>query len=135
MLEENNPYPQLYVQFFYHFNVDRDYFECHEVLEELWLDRGREKFYQGLLQVAVGLHHARNENINGARKIMIGSLEKLDLYPEAILMGINLEKTKAQTHAFLQKVLQNDVKPFIPFEIEITDPVLQQRVDEITKEA
>lgn len=131
MLEENNPYPQLYVQFFYHFNIDRDYFECHEVLEELWLDRGRERFYQGLLQVAVGLHHARNENINGARKILIGALEKLELYPETILMGINLEKVKIQTRAFLEKVLNSDIKPFVPFEIEIIDPTLQRLVEEI----
>jgi predicted metal-dependent hydrolase len=135
LLEENNPYPPLYVQFFYHFNIDRDYFECHEVLEELWLDRGREKFYQGLLQVAVGLHHARNENINGARKILIGALEKLDLYPEKFLMGINLEKVKSQTKAFLQKVLTGDVKPFTPFEIDIIDPLLQQCVEEIRAKA
>lgn len=135
MLEEKNPYPKLYVQFFYHFNIDRDYFECHEVLEELWLDRGREKFYQGLLQVAVGLHHARNENLNGARKILIASLEKLDLYPQEILMGINLDKVKVQTQAFLEKVLNQDVKPFVPFEIEIIDPVLQLCLDEIQTKA
>jgi hypothetical protein len=135
MIEEKDPYPSLYVQFLYHFNIDEDYFECHEVLEELWLDRGRERFYQGLLQVAVGLHHARNENLNGARKILIGALEKLDLYPDNILMGIELDEVKKNTNNFLLKVLQNDIKPFTPFKIKIIDTTLQSLVNQIKTKA
>lgn len=29
-------YPPEYIEFLYHFHCDRDYFECHEILEELW---------------------------------------------------------------------------------------------------
>ncbi|MDT2309670.1 DUF309 domain-containing protein [Paenibacillus larvae] len=43
------PYNPLLIAFVYHFNETEDYFECHEVLEELWMEEGRDIFYQGLL--------------------------------------------------------------------------------------
>ena len=38
-------YEPLYVAYLVYFNRDRDYFECHEVLEELWLERERDRRY------------------------------------------------------------------------------------------
>ena len=48
-----------------------DFFEAHEAWEELWTEyQGPSReFYQGLIQVAVCLHHFGNENIRGARKL------------------------------------------------------------------
>ncbi len=45
-----------------------EWFDCHETLEELWLGTEGEMraFYQGLLQIAVALHHWRNGNFKGA---------------------------------------------------------------------
>lgn len=45
-----------------------EWFECHETLEELWVGSAGEMrdFYQGLLQVAVALHHWREGNFRGA---------------------------------------------------------------------
>lgn len=45
-----------------------DWFECHETLEELWVGEKWEMkdFYQGLLQLAVALHHWRHGNFPGA---------------------------------------------------------------------
>jgi hypothetical protein len=36
-----------------------DFFECHETLEELWMAETRpvRRFYQGILQIGVALHH------------------------------------------------------------------------------
>ena len=65
-----NEYPDEHAPFFGAFQIDRDYYECHEVMEELWLEEGGDPFHQGLLQVAVGLFHFRRENINGARKLV-----------------------------------------------------------------
>jgi uncharacterized protein len=49
----------------------RDFFEAHEVWEDLWADsHGDErKFYQGLIQAAVGLFHFGNGNFGGAVKL------------------------------------------------------------------
>jgi len=48
-----------------------DFFEAHEVWEEIWIEAtGLErKFYQGLIQAAVGLCHFGNGNTGGALKL------------------------------------------------------------------
>ena len=52
----------------------RDWFECHETVEDLWIGavgEGRD-FYQGLIQIAVALHHWRNGNFGGAVSLLKG---------------------------------------------------------------
>jgi len=63
-------YEPLYLQGIAHFNAC-DYYESHEVWEELWTDyRGPSRtFYQALIQAAVALYHFGNGNIRGARKL------------------------------------------------------------------
>lgn len=50
------------------------WFECHETLEELWVGEVGEMrdFYQGILQIAVALHHWRNGNFGGAQGLLEG---------------------------------------------------------------
>ena len=62
-----------------HFDA-REYFEAHEVWEDLWNEVGgaRNAFVQCLIQVAVALHHAHNENWAGARKLLASSLGYLE---------------------------------------------------------
>jgi predicted metal-dependent hydrolase len=89
-------YQPLYLQGIEHFNAC-DFFESHEVWEELWTeDRGpSRKFYQGLIQVAVALHHFGNGNIRGAKKLFISSQAYLDPYRPKHL-GLDLEAFLAQ---------------------------------------
>jgi predicted metal-dependent hydrolase len=56
-------YPEKYLEGIRLFNAE-DFFECHDVLEELWSETlGEEKkFYQGLIQASVALFHFGNEN-------------------------------------------------------------------------
>lgn len=46
----------------------RDWFTCHETLELLWIGSQGElrQLYQGILQIAVALHHWRSGNFSGA---------------------------------------------------------------------
>ena len=48
-----------------------DFFEAHEVWEDLWADSAapERRFYQGLIQAAVGLCHFCNGNLGGAVKL------------------------------------------------------------------
>ena len=64
-------YDPLYLAGIEHFNVC-DFYESHEVWEELWTDYSgpSRKFYQGLIQVAVALHHFGNGNIRGREKAL-----------------------------------------------------------------
>lgn len=52
-----------------------DYFEAHEVWEDLWMDTASpdKVFYQGLIQAAVGLCHYGNGNLRGAAKLYASS--------------------------------------------------------------
>ncbi|MDX2086159.1 MAG: DUF309 domain-containing protein [Candidatus Melainabacteria bacterium] len=73
------------------FNQAR-YFDCHELIEHrLWapLPPGEQKrFYQAVLQAAVGLHHLQRGNPTGARNKLRQSLEKLNAYaPETTPLG------------------------------------------------
>jgi len=62
-----------------HFN-EGEYFEAHEDWEDLWNEAhgARHAFLQCLIQVAVALHHGRNGNWNGARKLCASALGYLE---------------------------------------------------------
>src|SRR5579859_6345623 len=49
----------------------QDYFEAHEVWEDLWSENhgDERRFYQGLIQAAVGLFHFGGGNLGGAVKL------------------------------------------------------------------
>lgn len=55
------------------------FFECHEVLETLWLKaQGDEKvFLQGIIQVAAAFHHFTRGNREGAQSLLEEGCNKL----------------------------------------------------------
>jgi predicted metal-dependent hydrolase len=73
-------FPTAYIEYLVHFHGDRDYFECHEVLEEYWKEeeRGkRKKHWVAFIQVAVSLYHQRRGNFAGSIKMMKNALSIL----------------------------------------------------------
>jgi predicted metal-dependent hydrolase len=73
------------------FNTGR-FFECHEVLEEVWLEFSgdRKKFLQGLIQLTVALHHLKNNNRVGAERLLVAAADKLALdSPEREIIDID----------------------------------------------
>ncbi len=67
-----------------------EYFECHEVLEEIWRaepDPVR-ALYQGILQIGVAFHHLRRRNWRGAVKLLTGGTDKVGRFLPSC-MGIN----------------------------------------------
>jgi predicted metal-dependent hydrolase len=119
-----------YLAYISHFNGDRDYFECHEVMEELWLEEGRSSLLQGLLQAAVGLHHWDNGNRSGAAKLMTAAVSKLSGYAE-IVLGLDLSSLLRNLEHCL-KVLSEmqENAPFQAFLLEVCDPALIEAVKE-----
>ena len=55
------------------------FFEAHEYLEAVWLgaSSGEKSFYQGLIQVAVAMHHDQNKNSVGAQTCCQRAQKKL----------------------------------------------------------
>ena len=124
-------YEPLYVAYLVYFNRDRDYFECHEVLEELWLARDKDPRYKGLLQAAVGLYHFRNGNVRGGEKMMSAALARLEPCSDREL-GIDMEKLVGEIRLYAERLKRYDEAPF-PYHdlsIEVIDPVLQKAVRE-----
>ncbi len=70
MSPEAGDYDPRYLAGVLFFN-DQDYFTAHEVWEDLWAEAHdlERKFYQGLIQAAVGLCHFTNGNVRGAVKL------------------------------------------------------------------
>ncbi len=106
------PYDPRYLEGIEHFNRC-DFFEAHEVWEDLWQDYSgpSRKFYQGLIQVAVCLHHFGNGNTRGAKKLYHGCQTYLNDY-RPFHLGVDLEKLLAELTACCQGILDSpDVFP------------------------
>ncbi|WP_052487649.1 DUF309 domain-containing protein [Gordoniibacillus kamchatkensis] len=73
--------PAAIIEYLIHYHGSRDWFECHEILEEYWKrhpDAANADTLVGLIQLAVGLYHERRGNLAGAVKMLRSSLGKLD---------------------------------------------------------
>jgi hypothetical protein len=78
------------------------FFECHDTLEELWMETsGKDRlFLQGLIQVSVGFYHFFNRNYKGATSQFTKGLDKLDQYRPRH-GGIDLDRFTRQIVAWL----------------------------------
>jgi predicted metal-dependent hydrolase len=95
-----------------------EYFEAHEYWEELWNEAsGKEHaFLQCLIQVAVALHHGRNGNWKGSRKLCASALGYLERArgAEANLDLDELRDKVLEIEIAVQKI-QNGESGEIPF--------------------
>ena len=65
-----------------HFNA-REFFEAHEVWEEVWLveDEPEKTFLQGIIQIAAAFHHFRRGNSDGAETLLAAGIVKISRFP------------------------------------------------------
>ena len=114
--------PEQYLEGIRLFNAE-EFFECHDVLEELWtevVDEER-KFYQGLIQAAVALFHFGNENLGGAMKLYRSSREKLEMYGPRF-MGLDVDRFLADMETCFRELL--DAGPGYPAHVSLKDELL-----------
>ncbi len=83
-------YPEQYYAYVRLFN-ERDYFEAHEVLEDLWVMEvgALRDYYKGMIMSAVALLHWQRGNLNGARKLYLRTEECFAPYG-ALIEGFEL---------------------------------------------
>jgi len=122
-------YEPLYIDYLIYFNRDQDYFECHEVLEELWLERDRDSLYKGLLQIAVGLYHFRNGNLRGGIMMLQSSVDLLEPYPDTTL-GIELGILVQEVKEVVKQLSEPDAHSvtYRDLSIRIVDQALEQEI-------
>ena len=85
----------------------QQFYACHDTLEAIWVDAEEvdKRFYQGILQVAVGCYHLSNDNLRGAIILLGEAVRRLcDYQPE--YEGIDVEQLLHQALALLQALQQ-----------------------------
>lgn len=85
----------------------QQFYACHDTLEAIWVDapEADKRFYQGILQVAVGCYHLSNDNLRGAIILLGEAVRRLcDYQPD--YEEINVEQLLEQALALLQALQQ-----------------------------
>lgn len=86
---------RIYLEGIREFN-DREFFEAHEVWEDVWhvATGSKRYFYQGLIQIAVAFEHWRRGNPAGALSLYRTVFEKFEKMPPAhrrMFLGIDCD--------------------------------------------
>lgn len=94
--------PELAVRGIEEFNRG-EFYECHEYLEEAWMQEPRRVrfLYQGILQVGVGFYHRQNGNWRGATGVLRNGIERLrEFEPETF--GIDVSRLVRESELCLK---------------------------------
>ncbi|MFF2089760.1 DUF309 domain-containing protein [Paenibacillus sp. NPDC058174] len=119
-------YPDAYLHYLMEYHATRDFFECHELLEEYWKEHpgdSRAEIWVGLIQLAVGHYHLRRGNYNGARKIYANSLQRLNLQALEEL-GIDGSKLLHALEHRQEKLLAGELVGYEEMDFDLIDPQL-----------
>jgi uncharacterized protein len=118
-------YAEPYIEYLVYFHGQRDYFECHEVLEEYWKETGmiKDHLWVGLIQVAVALYHHRRENFSGAERMLSSAIKNLKQNsPQLPNVALAEEKLFALLEERLRKI--KNTKSYVSLDLPINDPKL-----------
>lgn len=105
-------YPRPMIDYLVYFHSFRDYFECHEVLEDYWKEDGQKnKLWVGFIQLAVALYHHRRNNFVGAEKLLTQALKIFEQENK------QLGKLGFETNQFINllKDRQTEIKSGMPY--------------------
>lgn len=121
-------FPKAYVSYLVEFHASRDYFECHELLEEYWKEHPSDPLadtWVGFIQLAVGSYHERRGNQRGAFK-MFKQAERRLLQAPLDQLGIESDSLFIQLSNRLASVQTNEKSPFIDINLFIIDDELRR---------
>ncbi|MCG7406702.1 DUF309 domain-containing protein [Paenibacillus sp. ACRRX] len=127
-------YADGYIQYLVEFHVTRDWFECHEIMEEMWkqeTDADLQQTWLVLIRLAVGLYHERRGNLPGAEKMyrqVENSIRSIDWKGLGIegdkltyMVGQRLKKTE---HLMMSSERVRADRVFETMNLPIDDPHL-----------
>lgn len=118
-------YPSAYIEYLAHFHGSRDYFECHEVLEEHWktVNPPRQRHWVGLIQIAVGLYHHRIGNMSGATR-MIKSARRIITANQSQISNLGLDYVELINRL---EHRQTDIAQGVPYE-SMSLPIIDEEL-------
>lgn len=120
-------YPDEYVGYLLHFHATRDFFECHELLEEYWKehpDDGLSLQWIGLIGVAVGQYHERRGNRQGAAKCYRQAMNRLERAEMAVL---GLDGAQLHRQLTVRAAAAEEGHPYEDLMLPISDEELLER--------
>ena len=82
-----------------------EFYECHEYLEEAWMQEPRNVrfLYQGILQVGVGFYHQQNGNWRGATGLIRNGTARLKEF-EPVTLGIDVARLVRESEQCLEEL-------------------------------
>lgn len=124
-------YESSYIDYLAHLHGTRDYFECHELLEERWkkdTPLKKDAILVGFIQYAVSQYHYRRKNYKGALRTL-----------EKALAIFSNKGTELKEYGINPAHFQNDLtklrerietrKPYQSTNLPINDPSLTKLVE------
>ena len=93
-----------------------EFYACHDTLEALWMEASEpeKRFYQGVLQIAVGCYHLGNLNWRGAVILLGEGMRRLEAY-EPAYSGIDVTKLCEQSAELLTALQQAGAENVVDF--------------------
>ncbi len=93
----------------------REFFDAHEVLEDVWRTAAsaEKPFLQGLIQIAVALHHNSTGNRVGAASLLARGERNLSSFP-ASYRGIDLAALRKAITAWREALRTHSAEPELP---------------------
>ena len=120
-------FPEEFIDYLVEYHGSRDYFECHEILEEFWKETdpgNKDSHWVGFILLAVSAYHHRRQNMAGAEKTMRKSLEILEQTDETLIsgLGINYQSLILTLRESLGNIKKGQA--YASIQLPIEDPAL-----------
>ncbi|WP_400163260.1 DUF309 domain-containing protein [Brevibacillus sp. TJ4] len=129
-------YPKPYLDYLVFFHAKRDYFECHEILEEHWKSDPpgeRKPVWVALIQIAVSLYHHRRSNWQGAAKMMANAVRLVEQQQVALAkLGLDGPRLAQLLHERLEAIEAG--APYHSLNLPVADPALQRAYEQACAE-
>ena len=104
----------------------RDYFECHEILEEYWKRKdpgNKESIWVGFIQLAVANYHHRRTNFIGAKRTLEKAISIFKSQPEAVTQaGLKYTLLLKELNDRLSEIEKR--APYVSMLLPIQDSIL-----------
>ncbi|MBB6455294.1 hypothetical protein HNQ94_003794 [Salirhabdus euzebyi] len=129
-------YDSAYIDYLAHLLGTRDYFECHEILEEHWkkeIPLERDSIWVAFIQLAVALYHHRRGNYLGGIRLIKKSQDKFHKHRDLIEANFGLQRQSLfeLLDEIQEKIIQH--KPYESINLPINDAKLKALVQEKCK--
>ena len=109
-----------------------EFFECHEVIEDLWLETSSDDpyrdLYKGVIQAAAAIYQFKREIYSGALGLYRTSMFYLEKY-EPSSLGLDVQKLRIELARCFKSLIDEGGKGGVHF-LRETAPVLKFEVNE-----